>query len=394
MWFENRFVATRDPSRGGLCITAATEGFSEQLKTEIYEECLEMAAKDYEHSCWGIYPLLNGRYAIMMAKKVSGSSRESRPHEIIRGAIADGDEMAEFCERYIAEGNGEAVFFPEAPDPDQPEDWHMRPDSVKKCTGKMKNFLDHLDYQSTLGFVRVLQDIKRKKERIQLIVGDGSEGMAMAVCCCMAVQAGVRLFIMANGECTLTPPDIVISDRLFYLDERDYKKATMEQLIHMGNGMERENVESAEGQEEDAAEELLHFCLDYLTSGNIPEAELYEAMEALRYRDRSAFFRFRRKMKGKLFHFRNVSYCKERYMTLLYALFKKPVHEEMNDSLEFCPAPYDFHGMYLFLKKKAGSKREFRRLLAAMLEVQFAGEVDAVWNKAAHDASMDILDIN
>lgn len=69
MWFENRFVATRDPSRGGLCITAATEGFSEQLKTEIYEECLEMAAKDYEHSCWGIYPLLNGRYAIMMAKK-------------------------------------------------------------------------------------------------------------------------------------------------------------------------------------------------------------------------------------------------------------------------------------------------------------------------------------
>lgn len=81
-------------------------------------------------------------------------------------------------------------------------------------------------------------------------------------------------------------------------------------------------------------------------------------------------------------------------MTLLYALFKKPVHEEMNDSLEFCPAPYDFHGMYLFLKKKAGSKREFRRLLAAMLEVQFAGEMDAVWNKAAHDASMDILDIN
>lgn len=101
---------------------------------------------------------------------------------------------------------GKPVFFPEAPDPDQPEDWHIRPDSIKKCTGKMKNFLDHLDYQSTLGFARVLQDIKRKKERIQLIVGDGSEGMAMAVCCCMAVQAGVRLFIMANGECTLTPP--------------------------------------------------------------------------------------------------------------------------------------------------------------------------------------------
>ena len=64
MWYENRFVATRDPSRGGLCITAVTEGFSEQMKAEIYEDCLEMAAKDYEHSCGGIYPLLNGQYAI------------------------------------------------------------------------------------------------------------------------------------------------------------------------------------------------------------------------------------------------------------------------------------------------------------------------------------------
>lgn len=67
--------------------------------------------------------------------------------------------------------------------------------------------------------------------------------------------------------------------------------------------MERENVESAEGQETDATEELLHFCLDYLTSGNIPEDELYEAMEALRYRDRSAFFRFRRKDERKIISF-------------------------------------------------------------------------------------------
>ncbi len=394
MWYENRFVATRDPSRGGLCITAATEGFSEQLKTEIYEDCLEMAAKDYGHSSGGIYPLLNGQYAIMMAKKVSGSSRESRPHEIIRGVIADADEMAEFCEGYIAEGNAEAIFFPDAPDPDHPEDWYMRPDSIKKCTGRMKTFLDHLDYQSTLGLVRALQDIKKKKERIQLIVRDGSEWMAMAVCCCMAVQAGVRLFVMANGECTLTPPDIVISDQLFYLDERDYQKVTMEQLIHMGNVMGREAAEAPAAQEPDEAEELLRFCSDYLTSGNISDDELYEAMEELMHRDRSAFFRFRRKMKGKLFHFRNVSYCKERYMKLLYAVFKKPVQEEMNDSLVFCPAPYDFHGMYLFLKKKAGNKREFRRLLAAMLELQFAGEMDAAWNKAAHNASMNILDIN
>ena len=50
------------------------------------------------------------------------------------------------------------------------------------------------------------------------------------------------------------------------------------------------------------------------------------------------------------------------------SVFKKAAKEEMNDSLEFCPAPYDFHGMYLFLKKKAGTRREFRRLLAAMLE--------------------------
>lgn len=394
MWYENRFVATRDPSRGGLCITAATEGFSEQIKAEIYDDCLEMAAKDYVHSCGGIYPLLNGQYAIMMAKKVSGSSRESRPHEIIRGVIADADEMAEFCERYIAEGNAEVIFFPNAPDPDHPEDWYMRPDSIKKCTGRMKTFLNHLDYKSTLGLARALQGIKRNGKRIQLIVEDGAEWMAMAVCCCMAVQAGVRLFVMANGECTLTPPDIVISDKLRYLDERDYKKSNPEQLIHMGNVMGSRTAEASASPEPDEAEELLQFCMDYLISGNIPEDELYEAMEELMRRDSRAFFRFRRKLKGKLFYFRDVSYCKERYMTLLYVVFKKQVHEEMNGSLVFCSAPYDFHGMYLFLKKKAGSKREFRRLLTAMLEVQFAGEMDAVWNKAAHDASMDILDTN
>ena len=258
----------------------------------------------------------------------------------------------------------------------------------------MKRLLDHLDYKSTLGLVRALQNIKRKKERIQLIVRDGSEWMVMAVCSCMAAQAGVRLFVMANGECTLTPPDIVISEQLVYLDERDYKKVNMEQLIHMGREMEAGAAEAPDGPEPDEADELLSFCSDYLISGKISEDELYEAMEELMHRDRSAFFRFRRKMKGKLFHFRKENYCMKRYMTLLYAVFKKVAKEEMNDSLEFCPAPYDFHGMYLFLKKKAGSRREFRRLLAAMLEVQLAGEMDVVWNKAAHDASMHILDTN
>src|SRR5699024_11186262 len=102
MWSDNRFVATRDPSRGGLSFVATTAGFPKDIMQEIYDDCLEIITKDYDHSCCGVYPLANGQYVIMMAKKISGTIRESRLHEIIRGIVVHYDEMASFCENYMA----------------------------------------------------------------------------------------------------------------------------------------------------------------------------------------------------------------------------------------------------------------------------------------------------
>lgn len=388
MWSDNRFVATRDPSRGGLSFVATTAGFPKDIMQEIYDDCLEIITKDYDHSCCGVYPLANGQYVIMMAKKISGTIRESRLHEIIRGIVVHYDEMASFCENYMAKDKLHEIFFSDTLDPDHPGRWHMKL-TVSSTAMELRDLLDHMDYETTIGLIRALEKIRRENLKIQLIVNDGDEWMTMATCSYVAIKSKLRLFLMVNGECTITPPDIIISNQLSYLE--GYKKTNFKQMIRMG--LENDEKDKIEEKSQEEINHLVKICEDYVKCNRISEEELYEYIEKLMSKKYQQYSHFRRIMKAKMLHYRYEDCNIHRFMIILYVLFKKNVYVEgSNRSVELCTAPYDFHGMYLFLKKKARSKRELRKSLAAMIKIQFDENIGLAWEKAVNDVCEDVLE--
>lgn len=391
MWINNRYVATRDPSKGGLYISATTEGFSEDIKDEIYDNCLELIAKDYEHVCTGIYPLNNGSYSIAMGYKVAGSMKETRPHEVIRGVIADPEELMIICEKYIVEGNLEKLFFPCAPNPDRPEAWKITEVLNMEPLGALKQFWNDMDYKDVLSFATAMKIVKEKQYKIHLIVTEEAKHIVLAACCSIVVQTRIGIFIMADGECTLTMPDILITDKLLYLDSRKYHSMTLKQFIRMGYSIDSDNDEFS-GESVDEVKDLLDFCKDYLISDEIFDFELYQEVDTLMIQNRSQYYRFRRILKNQLYFYRHTDYHMEHYMKLLYIAFKTDIPVEQNLSVELCTAPYDFYGMFLFLKKKAKSRREYRKLLTAMLETQFMEPIDHFTKKVIHETAVNLID--
>ena len=393
MWTKERYVATRDPSRGGLHISATTEGFSKTNKEEIYDRCLELIAKDLGCVCTSIYPLSNGQYSVAMGYKVAGSARESRPHEVIRGVIADPEEVITICETYIAEGNAENLFFPSEPNPDRPEEWSIKEALNATASGRMNEFWRALDYRAVLGFFNAMKEVKRKKYKIRLIVPEGTEQLALAACCIMGIQARVRLFVMADGECTQTMPDLIITDKLVYLDEQQYRSMTLEQFIYMGSCADSGKEASEKSEKFDEVEKLLALCREYLVSEDISDYCLYQRVNEVITKDESAYSRFRAGLKNQLYNCKNADYYMERYMKLLYIAFKTTaVRTEGNLSAELCTAPYDFRGMYLLIEKKTKTKRELRRYLVAMLETQFSECGDSFSKKAIREAAMNVIE--
>ena len=80
-------------------------------------------------------------------------------------------------------------------------------------------------------------------------------------------------------------------------------------------------------------------------------------------------------------------------MKLLFVLFKKSVLVEKNYSLELEASPYDYCGMYLFLKKKFRNKRKLKRFLIMMFETQLmecTGQFDA---RVIRDAVRNIVEL-
>lgn len=391
MWINNRYIATRDPSRGGLYISATTKGFSNSVKQEIYDSCLEMVARDYEHTCVGVYPLCNGSYSVAMGYKVTGSMRETRPHEIIRGVIANSEELIMLCETYIAEGSLEKLFFPSAPNPDYPENWEITNVLDLGRTENLKHLWNAVDYKDILRFAGALKIIKEKQCKIHLIVPEKMKYIVLASCCSIAVQTNVRVFIMADGECTLTMPDILITDKLLYLDQSKYYSMTIKQFIRMGDSI-GSDIEELERKPVDEVKQLIECCKKYLKSDEMLDMELYQAVDTLMIQNRAQYFRFRRILKNELYSYQRVDYHMEHYMKLLYIAFKIDVFADQNLSVQLCTAPYDFYGMFLFLKKKAQSKREYRRLFVALLEVQFIEATGYFTKKMIHEAAVNTID--
>lgn len=69
MWEYDRFVAMRDPRKGGLYMEALSAEITARVQEEISDNCIELIAKDQEHPCACVYAITTGDYVIAMAEK-------------------------------------------------------------------------------------------------------------------------------------------------------------------------------------------------------------------------------------------------------------------------------------------------------------------------------------
>ena len=393
MWKNSRFVALRDPKKGGVHIAAASKGISQSALDEITDSCLELIAKDRTHPGVCTYSLDSGGYMIAMAMKVGGNRMESRPHEIVRGLILEKEELNPFCQSFMTADSLKDIFFPVTTDYDYPENWTMS--SVKnELRIPDKALTDQMNGTTALGLFHALKEVSKKKMKVQLMVDDGDELQALAILACMNEVAGTHLFVMANGECTLKSPDILILKQATYQDMRQYHKMTLEQLVHMGSDMVGDQaIEPESDSDEQRIQELVNWCVDYITDNNISDYDVYDTLGGVYDTGPYIYQRLIRRIRKELFRFDDVEYYSERYMKLLFVLFKKNVMEKKHHSLELEAPPYDYTGMYFFLKKKSRNKRELRRFLIMMFEAQFTecvGQFDA---RAIREAVRNIVEL-
>lgn len=384
MWRDKWFVAMRDPQKGGLHISRVSTEFQKNLLDEINNNCLELIAKDLENPCICVYKFFSGEFMVAVAKKISGSYKESRKHEIIRGVILTETELIPFCQSFMTYDFMTEIFFPDDTDYDNPGEWEV-PQIERENQDLVPESLKQMDMEEILGLYNALKRIKKKKMKIQLLVKQGEELQMLAVLSCVGKIAGVRLFIVANGECTQRSPDILILDKIAYQSTREYRKVTLEEFISMGN--ECENEYDEEIHDEQQINKTVRFCLNYITKRDISDYELYEFLEDFKEKEADLYLKFLRELTKKMFEFPNIECYNRRYMKLLYIIYRKKDEEKVSDSVEIQTAPYDFGKIYCFLRKKAKTKRELKKLLVMMMEVQFEECVGQFDERAIHEAA-------
>ena len=210
------------------------------------------------------------------------------------------------------------------------------------------------------------------------------------LCGCMAEQAKAQIFIIANGECTLRTPNILILNQIQYQDPKKYRRMTLDQFLNIGNYVVDEN--DSENEEDILIEEMLTVSFEYLKQKR-SDYELYDYLGNIQREKPALYRRYIRRLRRELYCFGEVDRYIEAYMILLYLAYKIGPTKDKSNGPELEGAPYDFGGMYQFLGRKARNKREWKRFVSAMVETQFlecAGIMNdwAVQNAAHHIAEL------
>lgn len=387
MWVNRRFVATRDPSRGGLCMISVSEEVDQNMRDEISDNCIELISEDYDHCCTGIYSLHNGKTVFMVAKKVPGSRKESRPHDVIRGAVVEPEEMNTFLEYYLSNENFEKIFYPDKLDPDKPEVWRFPVLDGFTEESSLPEFWDGMNLQAIIGLYNAVKEVEKSKLKVLLDVPEGKENIVLAALYTMAIQNHGNLFIVSRGECTLRSPDIIIGKQLRYCSSAKYRKLTVEEFIHMGSSMVKNNNPETDGQD-NPVEELLTFCYDYLISSDITDHKLYDLIDDFHMNHPDDYRTFIRKLKSALRDFKDYEYYSERYLKLLYVAFKI---QKDNFSSELEVGPYDFYLMINFIKELSRNKRKCRLMMTDMFEILFQDCLDNTAVRASRDAAVSVV---
>ncbi len=378
MWTEKRFVATRNPAKGGLYY-AFSENLTQEQLEEIRHSCLELIASKDGNGCLAVCPLRKNDYAIVMCRKVAGSAVEPRPHHVVRGVVVTRSELALFYTEYIPGKKVEQIFFPEELDPDQPEVWNipeeffrykdvasMRLDEVKPA---INNFWKRISHSSIVAFYEAVNQVVRQKLKIQLAVPPEKAFLILAAICDMADKTGKQLFVVAGGECTSKYPDILLTNNLGYMDEQKYQLFGLERFLRLGEGR---FVEMEHGQEErkDPVLEAMDVCRRYLKNPDVSEYEVFEVVGNLMIQDDVEHRRFQRMLRKEMEIMTITMSQEQRFLHLLYIAFQKPGSGETQVP-ELQVAPYEFDQMYALLKKRTKSKKRLRKQWDMLMEIQY-----------------------
>ena len=248
----DRYVIVRNPNMGEIEFTVVkkenqddrythNQVFNPNALNEIYENCVEILISRDVPSCRGIYPLKNGDFIAMMAKKIPGENAfDDRFLEVCRGIILEGKELEFFCHQILAEPEGgEKFFFPEDElDPEHMEKWALpSPEVLKELNHhNLNNWLEQLNYKKIIGLVSALKAVGKENMKIHLDIPMEQQESMFAALCCISGLIKERLFILLNGECPMCPmgPDILVTDSIRFNHNARYSFMKIDDFIDMG----------------------------------------------------------------------------------------------------------------------------------------------------------------
>ena len=246
-----------------------------------------------------------------------------------------------------------------------------------------------------IGIIRALKEIEKSGYKVQLLIPEGMRALIMAVLNRIALQSRVRLFLLADGECTLQDPDIVLVEKLEYLDARKYHRMTLEGLASWGNSLGKNTgLKKCEKEEkrEQKIKALVDLCRAYVLDAGVSSYELQGRIQDLHETYGSGVYEsFLRKLRSALYQFEAETMCQESFMELLYMCFYCPCSDAKKVTGMEIKLVYDYPGMLHFIRKKATNKHQLKKMTAAMLKFQFAACLTEMDEKFLYNETIKML---
>lgn len=412
-WNAKSYIADRDRARGGVVLTRAPAPavLGERAREELEENCLELISKDAEQAeqlcCILVYPLKDGQYSVSSARKVQGTKREPRRHDVVHGVILNENELELFCGNILAEGKVKEFFFPEqmktkekraeedtgqgdTVQRDVVQEWDVQKliDQMERAPKghALEEFKNKMAFRQLQNLFHALRMTFKGNYKIQLHVEEQKE-VFLAALIQMSVAARLSLSFLSGGETTVFEPNILLAEEneLEYMDQNVYEGMTFDQLLSRFRQRRGPRWQNAPEREK-WMKELLDLCEDYLND-ELLEYQLYQKVGQLKRKDRDLFLQFQMELRVMLTGICGKKKHQKRYIELVYLAFKKDIRVEECMSAELTQAPYDYAKMIAFLQKKAVTKTEEKRLMMKMLETPFneclGGNMECTARRAA-----------
>ena len=351
---KNRYLATRDPSKGGLHIADTSEGFPKDCLQYIYHNCLELVTTGPCEACM-VKPMGDGRFVIAMARKVKESEVESRPHQMIRGFVVEEGEFEIVC-KCMSQPWFETLFF------ETNQSGSFREFVV---TDEMKAFQTKNEDSET-ELCNALMELAHSKKKVQLLVPKGRERMVQALCySVLPDKYKNHLSIISNGECTMMDADILITDKIIYQNSRKYIPMTWEAFLEKGKKVrEEEKIHTS------VADKAVAACMEYLEDPMIPKNQIYMIRDKMFSQPEEVHKEFQMKLRCHLENLVVEEEAFEDYVQVMCLAFENYQGKCTEFKKNMLPIPYDISELMDFIKLRTMSKREMNKYIEQIVELQ------------------------